>query len=52
MLCVHAQLCPTLHDPTDCSPPGSPVHGIFFRQGYWSGLLFPIPGDLPDPGIK
>ena len=24
----------------------------FFRQEYWSGLLFPIPGDLPDPGIK
>ena len=24
----------------------------FFRQEYWSGLLFPSPGDLPDPGIK
>ena len=24
-----AQLCPTLSDPTDCSPPGSSVHGIF-----------------------
>ena len=24
-----AQLCPTLHDPMDCSPPGSSVHGIF-----------------------
>ena len=23
-----------------------------FRQEYWSGLLFPFPGDLPDPGIK
>ena len=22
------------------------------RQGYWSGLLFPPPGDLPDPGIE
>ena len=22
------QLCPTLHDPIDCSPPGSPVPGI------------------------
>ena len=22
------------------------------RQEYWSGLPFPIPGDLPDPGIK
>ena len=23
----------------------------FSRQEYWSGLLFPSPGDLPDPGI-
>ena len=22
------------------------------RQGYWSGLPFPSPGDLPSPGIK
>jgi len=22
------------------------------RQGYWSGLPFPFPGDLPDPGIE
>ena len=24
----------------------------FSRQEYWSGLLCPPPGDLPDPGIK
>ena len=24
-----AQSCPTLHDPTDCSPLGSSDHGIF-----------------------
>jgi len=24
----------------------------FPRQEYWSGLTFPSPGDLPDPGIK
>ena len=24
----------------------------FSRQGYWSQLLFPSPGDLPDPGIE
>ena len=24
----------------------------FPRQEYWSGLPFPPPGDLPDPGIK
>ena len=27
-----AQLCPTLSDPKDCSPPGSSVHGIFLYQ--------------------
>ena len=24
----------------------------FSRQGYWNGLPFPSPGDLPNPGIK
>ena len=24
-----AQLCPTLSDPMDCSPPGSSIHGVF-----------------------
>ena len=24
----------------------------FYRQEYWSGLPFPSPGDLPNPGIK
>ena len=24
----------------------------FPRQKYWSGLPFPSPGDLPDPGIE
>ena len=24
----------------------------FSRQGYWSGLPFPFPGDLPDPRIE
>ena len=34
----------------DCSPPGSSVE--FSRPEYWSGLPFPSPGDLPNPGIK
>ena len=29
----------------------SPSMG-FSRQEYWSGLPFPSPGDLPEPGIK
>ena len=24
----------------------------FFRQTHWSGLRFPSPGDLPNPGIE
>ena len=24
----------------------------FSRQEYWSGVPFPFPGDLPDPGIE
>ena len=24
----------------------------FSRQEYWSGLPFPSPGDLPNPGLK
>ena len=38
-------------NPVDCSLPDSSFMG-FPRQEYWSGLLFPSPGDLPDPGIK
>ena len=30
----------------------APLSIRFFRQEYWSGLLFPIPGDLPDSGIE
>ena len=30
----------------------SPLSMGFFRQEYWSGLPFPSPGDLPNPGIK
>ena len=29
-----------------------PPSMAFSRQEYWSGLKFPSPGDLPNPGIK
>ena len=29
-----------------------PLSMEFSRQEYWSGVPFPSPGDLPDPGIK
>ena len=45
------QSCPTLCNPMDCSLPGSSVHG-FSRQEYWSGVPFPSPGGLSNPGIE
>ena len=30
----------------------TPLSMGFSRQEYWSGLPFPSPGDLPDPGIE
>ena len=30
----------------------APLSLGFFGQQYWSGLPFPTPGDLPNPGIK
>ena len=47
-----AQLCLTLCDPMDCSLTGLSPSMEFFRQGYCSGLPFPSPGELPDPGIE
>ena len=48
--CLVAQSCPTLCDPTDCSPPGSSVHGISqARILEWVATSFPA--DLPNPGI-
>ena len=32
--------------------PQTPLSKECSRQEYWSGLPFPTPGDLPDPGIK
>ena len=29
-----------------------PLFMSFSRQEFWSGLQFPAPGDLPDPGIE
>ena len=46
-----AQSCPTLCDPMECIP--QVLLSIpFFRKEYWSGLPFPSPGDLPNPGIE
>ena len=45
------QSCLTLGNPMDVAPQAA-LSMEFPRQEYWSELLFPSPGDLPDPGIK
>ena len=47
-----AQLCPTLCDHMECSPPGSSIHADSPGKKTGVGLPFPSPGDLPNPGIK
>ena len=50
-----AQLCPHELYPLwlhGRKHPQAPLSLGFSRQGYWSGLPFPSPGDLPSPGIK
>ena len=51
ILCCCADLCPNLwpHGPW---PARLLCPWRFSRQEYWSGLPFPPPGDIPDPGIK
>ena len=48
--CVCSAVSDSLR-PHDCSPQ-SPLSMGFSRKEYWSGLPFPPPGDLPDPGIE
>ena len=43
--------CPALCNSMDCSPQ-APLSMGFSWHRHWSGLPFPPPGDLPDPGIK
>ena len=46
-----AQACPTLVIPQTAAH-RAPLSMGFSRQYYWSGLPFPSPGDLPNPGIE
>ena len=46
-----AKLCPTLAIPWTIAHQ-APLSMGFSRQEYWSGLPFPSPGDLPNPGIE
>ena len=48
---VKVKSCLTLCDPWTIAHQ-APPSVEFSRQEYWSGLPFPSPGDLPDPGIE
>ena len=47
-----AQSCLTFCDPMDSSLHQAPPSMGVSRQEYWSGLPFPFPGNLPNPGIE
>ena len=54
--CTHVcvlvvRLCLTLCDPMDWGLQ-TPLSMGFSRQEYWSGLSFPSPGDLLNPGTE
>ena len=51
LLAKSLQSCPTLCNPMGCSLPGSSVHGTL-QALHWNGLPWPLPGDLPNPGIE
>ena len=48
--CLVAKSCPTLLQPHVTRQ--APLSMRFPRQEYWSGLPFPSPRNLPDPGIE
>ena len=49
---VKSLSCVRLFATTWTVPHQAPLSMGFSRQEYWSGLSFPSPGDLPDPGIE
>ena len=50
-VCARALSCDSFVAPWTGARQASLSMG-FSRQEYWSGLPFPLPGDLPDPGIE
>ena len=48
---VSPQSCLALHDPGTVARQ-APLSMGFSSQECWSGLPFPYPGDLPDPGME
>ena len=51
--CLVAKWCPTLCNSMDLHVAHqAPLSLEFPRQECWNGLPFPLPGDLPEPGIQ
>ena len=51
LLCVRAQLYPTLCDPMDCSPPGSSIHRDSPGKNTEVGCHFLLQGIFPTQGL-
>ena len=51
MMCLYSVIYESFVTPWTVTCQASLSMG-FPRQGYWSGVPFPSPGDLPDPGIE
>ena len=52
LCCVHLLSCVQLFATPWTVARQAPLSMRFSRQEYWSGLPFPSPGDVPDPGIE
>ena len=52
MLCLVPQLCPTLCDPMDCSPPGSSVHRDFPDKNTGVGCHTLLQGIFQTQGLN
>ena len=50
-LCVRSVTSDSSATPRTVAPQ-APLSMGFPRQGYWSGLPFPSPEEVPDPGIE
>ena len=52
LLCLVTQLCPTFCDATDCSPPGSSVHGDSWGKNTEVGCHALLQGIFPTQGLN
>ena len=51
-MCAQSLSCVQLFETPWSIAHQAPLSIEFSRQKYWSGSLFPTPGDIPNPGIE